>query len=174
MNTSRGSRSRIAATIGPSFVVSMPRVSLRLVARAGSAAEIRRTTVLVTIAGISVAAIIVVVARIVSPSRIGHAHLARLKPSRYVLNSGDAWVTSIGVATPRSAHLSCKIIRISSVFDFSKGLLICGLRVRFPPGSPLSSANFGSSGSPTSLCPCRAGRCRWPSRSPRCRPGPAP
>ena len=42
----------------------------------------------------------------------------------------------------RSAHLPCKIIRISNVFAWRMRLLICGLWVRFPPGSPTLTA-FG-------------------------------
>ena len=130
---------RIAAAIRPSLVIPITRVRPLIVARARSAAEIRWTIVFVAIAGISIATIVVVVRADHLPIADRTCHLARLKPSRYVLKSGDAGVTSIGVATRRSAHLSRKIIRISGVFDSSKGLLICGLWVRFPPGSPPNS-----------------------------------
>ena len=36
----------------------------------------------------------------------------------------------------RSAYLRDRLIRISNVFAGGQELLICGLRVRFPPGSP--------------------------------------
>ena len=72
--------------------------------------------------------------------------LEQLAPTRYdsvrsrdAENSGDAWVTSICPTTHRSAHVSRKIIRIFGVFDFQMGLLICGLWVRFRPGSPASA-----------------------------------
>ena len=38
---------------------------------------------------------------------------------------------------PPFAEVASKIVRISSVLGRQKRLLICGLRVRFPPGSPL-------------------------------------
>jgi hypothetical protein len=51
--------------------------------------------------------------------------------------SGDAWVTSFCRGMVRFAHLAREIIRIWPVFAWWNGLLICGLWVRFPPGSPL-------------------------------------
>ena len=52
------------------------------------------------------------------------------------LSAGCAGVASICFALPQSAHRIIKIIRISSVFADRNPLLICGLWVRFPPGSP--------------------------------------
>jgi hypothetical protein len=40
-------------------------------------------------------------------------------------------------ALPHFADLTRQIIRISPVFEGVLGLLICGLKVRFLPGSPL-------------------------------------
>jgi hypothetical protein len=50
---------------------------------------------------------------------------------------GCAGVAARCVALPRPAHEAIKIIRISAAFCRPDGLLICGLWVRFPPGSPL-------------------------------------
>ncbi len=52
------------------------------------------------------------------------------------LKSGCAGVAARCVALPRPAHRALKIIRISAVFCGWDRLLICGLWVRFPPGSP--------------------------------------
>ena len=56
--------------------------------------------------------------------------------------SGDAWVTSFCRGMVRFAHLAGKIIRIWPVFVWRNGLLICGLWVRFPPGSPRLKPNL--------------------------------
>jgi hypothetical protein len=58
----------------------------------------------------------------------------------FTLGSGGAWVAFLCRAMARSAHLQSEIPSISSVFDYGMGLLICGLWVRFPPGSPALAA----------------------------------
>ena len=54
--------------------------------------------------------------------------------------AGDA---SICFRRARSAHLTRKLLNYFERFcSFSKRLLICGLWVRFPPGSPLSTKHL--------------------------------
>jgi hypothetical protein len=58
--------------------------------------------------------------------------------------AGAVWVTSRCRALLHSAHLALKIVRISSVFACLDRLLICGLTVRFRPGSPAFPKKFAA------------------------------
>ena len=70
-------------------------------------------------------------------SAIGNGFIrGRANQAKSANGRGAVWVTSICRSLPHSAHLIEEIIRISNVFEDGRGLLICGLGVRFPPGSP--------------------------------------
>src|SRR5713226_5545726 len=78
-----------------------------------------------------------------SPAQTSGSRVARLR--RFACRSGGcAGVAARCRALPRFAHLARKIIRIPSVFEDAIGLLICGLKVRFLPGSPFSSKDLVS------------------------------
>jgi hypothetical protein len=62
--------------------------------------------------------------------------------SRSVDKSGCARVASIRVGMARPARTAREIIQISNVFASSRQLLICGLPVRFRPGSPFFLVSF--------------------------------
>src|SRR5579862_2855010 len=59
-------------------------------------------------------------------------------------DGGCVWVASHRRALPRFADLRPGITWHSSVFASGMGLLICGLWVRFPPGSPRCLENPSS------------------------------